>query len=90
MLRPLAAAALTAFALASPAGAVSGGYGASTALHQGKVLVIAKSTTRYPRSCQAHTAARTSRRFAPVACEQPPKSLPNLPQVASAAMTLLG
>jgi hypothetical protein len=90
MLRPLAAATVAACALAAPAGAVSGGYGASTALHQGKVLVITRTTERDQHSCQAHTSSRTSRRFAPVACEQPPKSLPNLAQTASAALTILG
>jgi hypothetical protein len=76
--RLLAATALGSLVLVAPAGAVTGGFGASTALQGGKVLAV--TGERQQHSCQANRSGdrvssnQFGRKFAPVACEQPPKS----------------
>jgi hypothetical protein len=84
---PLACAALLGLAVAAPAGAVTGGFGASAALHQGKVLTISAAAARPQHSCQENRAGgRVGRKFAPVACEQPPRSTPLPPDALAKAV----
>jgi hypothetical protein len=82
------AIALASLAFATPASAVTGGYGVSKALHGGHGAVVAAAAIGRDdksRSCQASDrSARSSgdgspllgdaHRPAVVACEQPPKS----------------
>jgi hypothetical protein len=82
------AAVLVASVAASPAGAVTGGYGVAKALHSGRGTVVAATAMARDdktRSCQAgdHKARSTTqpalagdieRKAAAVACEQPPRS----------------
>lgn len=97
---PAAVGALTA----APASAVSG-YGVSGALRSGQTFEIAKTASRGRQgTCEksrgkvamAHRAASKSvdRRFAPVACEQPPKSEVDLSgafkQASASALAAIG
>ena len=75
----LAAAALAGLAVAAPGGAVTIGSAPSAALHRGTVVAVTADASHDQHSCQANrTGDRISsahtRKFAPVACEQPPKS----------------
>jgi hypothetical protein len=85
---PLACGVLLGLAVAAPAGAVTGGFGASAALHQGKVLTISVAAVGRPQhSCQENRAGgRVGRKFAPVACEQPPRSTPLPPDALAKAV----
>jgi len=91
---------------ATPAGAVTGGFGVAEAL-RASPLRITESTgavKRRPSTCDAgdlktRTAAKTSKRdatklMAPVACEQPPRSQfmspEDLKHAVSAALAVLG
>jgi len=71
--------ALAALAAATPAAAVTGGFGVSSALH-GSTPSLTTTATGYNKthSCQAGDRSEKTKRaggkFAVVACEQPPRS----------------
>jgi hypothetical protein len=78
--RAIVAASVLALIFAAPVGAVSGDDSLGS-LHLGSTLAAKAPTRDKSRSCQAgkSTATKTAtlgskRRFAVVACEQPPKS----------------
>src|ERR1700761_6262127 len=74
-IRVLAATGFAGLAVAAPAGAVTIGAAPSAALHRGSVVSVTTAASRESHSCQADkTANRAARKFAPVACEQPPRS----------------
>ena len=78
--RLLAGAGLVALAAAAPAGALTIGAPQSAAIHRGTVVAVTTNASRDQHSCQANrsgdrvSSTRTARKFAPVACEQPPRS----------------
>ena len=78
-LSSLAAAAVVGAVLAAPAGAVTGGYGVAASLARAKVVAPA---AHQARACHANSSASPVHKFAPVACEQPPRSSPVLPSNA--------
>jgi len=86
--RLLAATGLAALAAAAPAAAVTTAPGVSTILHTGNVVVVSESTARQQHSCQSNHA-KVGRKFAPVACEQPPKANLANPDLSKAVATAL-
>ena len=90
--RLLAAAGLVALRGAAPAAAVTAAPSVSTALHEGKVFTVSETTSRQQHSCQENHA-KVGRKFAPVACEQPPKAnlaSPDLSKAVATALATLG
>jgi hypothetical protein len=100
---------VTVFALlltATPAGAVTGGFGVGEALRVGTILLGPSVTVKKhrPSTCdardlQARRTAKTkfgqvTKQMAPVACEQPPRSELISPQdlrhAVTAALSVLG
>ena len=85
---------------AAPAAAALTGYGVSTALRgaSSQVLVSQKLRDQRAKTCQKHAGRAEGRsigrKFNPVACEQPPKSEPNLPtalkQATASALAAIG
>ena len=103
-MRVALAAALGAFAVASPAAAVTGGFGVSTALRGGYVSLATNDSSKpKTRTCQAgkhKTAVTNSNIFVGdkgkpgvVACEQPPRSSyspETIAKATAAALAILG
>ena len=90
--RVLAALGLVALAASAPAAAVTPAPGVSATLHEGKVVLVSETTSRQQHSCQENRA-KVGRKFAPVACEQPPKAnlaSPGLSKAVATALATLG
>jgi predicted dinucleotide-utilizing enzyme len=92
----VAAAALAGAVIAAPAGAFGGGANTIAALQQGKVLEVSATTAKDQHSCQENRSGVRAggHRFAPVACEFPPKANlipPNaLSKAVAATLATLG
>jgi hypothetical protein len=86
--RLLAAGGLASLALAAPAAAVTTAPGVSVKLHEGNVIAVGASTTRQQHSCQSNRI-KVGRKFAPVACEQPPKANLASPELSKAVATAI-
>ena len=90
--------ALAGLAVAAPAGAVTSSPGIAVLLKESKT-VAAPAESRATHSCQdsrssaGKSSGNPARKFAPVACEQPPKSdviSPALSKAFAAAAAAIG